>query len=147
MFIITCPYCGPRDQNEFSYGGEAHIARPLDSAEQSDEQWADYVFLRSNTKGVFAERWVHTAGCRKWFNVLRNTATDRILATYKVGEPRPDVADDVLATPAGEPSIGSGNDATKVERPAEITGGLSVQTGGGVSAQAEAEETREVAGQ
>ncbi|MFO1061925.1 MAG: sarcosine oxidase subunit delta [Dongiaceae bacterium] len=30
MLLITCPYCGPRDEEEFSYGGEAHIARPAD---------------------------------------------------------------------------------------------------------------------
>ena len=28
MFLIKCPYCGERDQAEFSCGGEAHIARP-----------------------------------------------------------------------------------------------------------------------
>ncbi|MEO0618960.1 MAG: sarcosine oxidase subunit delta [Pseudomonadota bacterium] len=121
MFIINCPYCGPRDQHEFSYGGEAHIARPTDSENQSDEEWADYVFLRANTKGVFAERWVHTAGCRKWFNVLRNTATDEILAVYKQGERPPSVEGQELATPAGEPVIGSGNDATKVVQPGTPT--------------------------
>ncbi len=117
MFIIECPYCGKRDQNEFSYGGEAHIARPTNSDIQDDETWADYVFLRSNTKGVFAERWMHAAGCRKWFNALRNTASDKILAIYKQGEQPPQIAGEDLATPAGEPVIGSGNDATKVLQP------------------------------
>ena len=28
MFLINCPYCGERDQSEFSAGGEAHIVRP-----------------------------------------------------------------------------------------------------------------------
>ncbi|MEE9588170.1 MAG: sarcosine oxidase subunit delta, partial [Hyphomicrobiaceae bacterium] len=91
MFVIECPYCGRRDQSEFSYGGEAHIARPTDSAELSDAEWAEYVFMRTNTKGVFAERWVHTAGCRKWFNAIRNTASDEILAVYKAGARRPKV--------------------------------------------------------
>lgn len=117
MFIIECPYCGKRDQHEFSYGGEAHIARPTESEDLSDEAWADYVFLRSNTKGVFAERWMHAAGCRKWFNALRNTASDKILAIYKQGEKPPAVTGEDLATPAGEPIIGSGNDATKVLQP------------------------------
>ena len=36
MLQIPCPYCGPRAEAEFSYGGEAHIARPLDPA-QLDE--------------------------------------------------------------------------------------------------------------
>ncbi len=117
MFVIECPYCGRRDQSEFSYGGEAHIARPTDSAELSDAEWAEYVFMRTNTKGVFAERWVHTAGCRKWFNAIRNTASDEILAVYKAGARRPKVENQRLATPSGEPAIGSGNDAAKVVRP------------------------------
>jgi len=121
MFLIKCPYCGERDQSEFSYGGEAHIARPTESANLNDDAWAQYVFVRSNTKGVFAERWVHTAGCRKWFNAIRNTATDQFLAFYKVGEKPPTVAEQQLATPSGEPVIGSGNDATKVARPSEVT--------------------------
>jgi len=25
-----------------------------------------------------AERWVHTAGCRRWFNVVRDTVTHEI---------------------------------------------------------------------
>jgi heterotetrameric sarcosine oxidase delta subunit len=25
-----------------------------------------------------AERWVHTAGCRRWFNLVRDTVTDEI---------------------------------------------------------------------
>jgi len=114
MFLIECPYCGERDQREFSYGGEAHIARPENSDDLSDADWADYVFMRTNTKGVFAERWVHAAGCRKWFNVLRNTASDTFLAVYGVGEQPPEIFGQDLATPSGEPVIGSGNDATKV---------------------------------
>jgi heterotetrameric sarcosine oxidase delta subunit len=39
------------------------------------------------------ERWVHTHGCRRWFNALRNTATDEIHATYKVGETPPEMPD------------------------------------------------------
>ena len=51
--------------------------------------------------------------------MLRNTATDDILAVYKVGEPRPEVSADLPATPSGEASIGSGNDAAKVMPPGE----------------------------
>ena len=28
MFLISCPFCGERDQSEFKAGGEAHIERP-----------------------------------------------------------------------------------------------------------------------
>ena len=79
MFLINCPYCGERDQTEFSCGGEAHITRPKNPPDLSDDQWADYLFMRKNTKGIQFERWNHSNGCRQWFNVARNTATDEIL--------------------------------------------------------------------
>jgi sarcosine oxidase subunit alpha len=47
--------------------------------------------MRDNPKGPFAERWCHTAGCRRWFNAVRDTLTNEMLAVYRVGEPRPDV--------------------------------------------------------
>ena len=56
MLLITCPYCGPRDESEFSCGGEAHIARPLAENSLSDAAFADYLFLRDNPKGLFLER-------------------------------------------------------------------------------------------
>jgi len=56
MLRIPCPYCGPRDETEFTYGGEAHIARPENSWTLSDEDWADYVFMRTNPKGPHRER-------------------------------------------------------------------------------------------
>ena len=116
MFIIECPHCGPRDQVEFSYGGEAHRARPDNSDQMTDEEWAKFLFMRTNAKGVFAERWNHAAGCRQWFNVLRNTATDEILAVYPIGAVRPIIDGKDPATPCGEAPIGSGNDAVKIER-------------------------------
>ena len=91
MLIIECPYCGPRDQSEFSNGGEAHVKRPDGSQNISDREWAEYVFIRSNPKGLYYERWVHSHGCRKWFNCVRDTSTDEILKTYKIDEPRPDL--------------------------------------------------------
>lgn len=93
MLLIECPWCGPREETEFHYGGQAHIARPEDPAAVSDADWGAYVFLRDNPKGVFAERWCHTAGCRRWFNALRDTVSHRVLAVYRMGEPRPAVPD------------------------------------------------------
>ena len=37
-------------------------------------------------KGIQFERWVYTHGCRKWFNVVRDTSSDKIKAVYKMGE-------------------------------------------------------------
>lgn len=116
MFLIECPWCGKRDLSEFSYGGEAHITRPADSENMSDEEWAGFVFMRTNPKGLFAERWNHASGCRRWFNMLRNTATDDILGVYRIGEKPPKVTPILPETPSGEAAIGSGNDAVKVEQ-------------------------------
>jgi len=89
MFLINCPWCGERDEEEFSYGGEAHITRPKEPDALSDEEWADYLFMRKNTKGVYLERWNHAHGCRRWFNMQRNTATHEIGGVYKIGETPP----------------------------------------------------------
>ena len=85
MLIIPCPYCGPRDEIEFTCGGEAHIARPLAKNTITDAEFADYLFIRDNPKGVFLERWRHSAGCRRWFNVARDTVTHEILEVYPMG--------------------------------------------------------------
>ncbi|MFZ5789920.1 MAG: sarcosine oxidase subunit delta [Pseudomonadota bacterium] len=89
MLLIPCPYCGAREETEFAYGHEAHIARPQNQDQMSDAEWADYLFMRKNPKGVHFERWLHARGCRRWFNVARDTVTHRILAVYKMGEPPP----------------------------------------------------------
>ena len=91
MLQIACPWCGPRDETEFSYGGEAHIARPEDPYALSDAEWAEYLFMRTNPKGAHREQWCHTHGCRRWFNVERDTVSYAILSVYKVGEQPPGV--------------------------------------------------------
>lgn len=92
MLVINCPYCGPRPEIEFQYGGEAHIARPRDPSTLDDETWGAFLYLRSNPKGIHAERWRHIHGCARFFNALRDTVSDMVLATYRMGEPRPDIA-------------------------------------------------------
>ena len=91
MLNIPCPWCGPRDEGEFHYGGEAHIARPEDPDALDDAAWADYLYMRSNPKGPLAERWVHSSGCRRWFNLVRDTVSHRILGVYRIGESPPNL--------------------------------------------------------
>jgi sarcosine oxidase subunit delta len=79
MLLIPCPWCGERDEIEFSYGGQADVPYPADPSELSDEAWAEFVFIRDNPRGLFAERWVHTQGCRRWFDLVRNTVTHEIV--------------------------------------------------------------------
>ncbi len=89
MQLIPCPWCGSRDEIEFHYGGQAHVAYPADPFSLSDDEWARYVFFRANPKGAFAERWSHSAGCRRWFNAVRDTSTHELLAVYRLGEAKP----------------------------------------------------------
>ncbi|MCP4332226.1 MAG: sarcosine oxidase subunit delta [Gammaproteobacteria bacterium] len=89
MFLIECPWCGERDETEFSCVGEAHIVRPLEPGKLSDDAWADYLFMRKNPKGAHREQWLHAAGCRRYFNAERDTVTYKIGSTYKIGEAPP----------------------------------------------------------
>ncbi|WP_243793618.1 sarcosine oxidase subunit delta [Saccharopolyspora gloriosae] len=76
MLQIPCPWCGNRDEVEFRYGGQAQVAYPEDPVALSDAEWAEYLFVRANPRGRHAERWVHSDGCRRWFDVVRDTATN-----------------------------------------------------------------------
>jgi sarcosine oxidase, subunit delta len=91
MLLIRCPYCGSRPEIEFAYGGEAHIARPPSPALLNNDQWAEFLFLRSNTKGVHCERWRHIHGCARFFNAIRDTLSDQFLMTYEIGQARPNL--------------------------------------------------------
>lgn len=111
MLLIPCPYCQmDRPELEFRYGGEAHIVRPAEPSATSEAEWADYLYLRTNPKGVHVERWRHVHGCGRFFNVVRDTVSDRILQSYKAGEPRLHVA-----ALEAEASTG-GNGATREPR-------------------------------
>ncbi len=91
MLHIRCPYCREmRSEEEFSYAGEAHIRRPPDPDALSDREWGDYLHFRKNPRGPHREIWVHTAGCRRYFNVLRDTVSYEILEVYPAGVPAPD---------------------------------------------------------
>ena len=91
MLLINCPHCGPRPELEFRYGGEAHVARALEPAKIDDQDWAAFLYLRTNPKGLHFERWRHASGCGRFFNCVRDTVSDNIIRTYKAGEPKPDL--------------------------------------------------------
>ncbi|MEM7192835.1 MAG: sarcosine oxidase subunit delta [Pseudomonadota bacterium] len=75
---ITCPYCGSRALEEFSYRGDATVKRP-DGSDDA-KAWVDYVYLRDNPAGLHKELWQHSGGCHAWLEVTRNTATHEIVA-------------------------------------------------------------------
>ncbi|MBA2463926.1 MAG: sarcosine oxidase subunit delta [Nocardioidaceae bacterium] len=76
MILLPCPWCGPRDAEEFGYVGEMH-ARP-DPLTTSTEQWRDYLYLRRNVAGWTTERWYHRMGCRRYLLVERDTTTNAV---------------------------------------------------------------------
>ncbi len=75
---IACPYCGPRENGEFSYLGDATPQRP--SLDDGVDAMLDYVFLRDNIAGEMQELWYHGGGCRAWLKVTRSTLTHEISA-------------------------------------------------------------------
>ncbi|MEU6257993.1 sarcosine oxidase subunit alpha family protein [Streptomyces sp. NPDC047043] len=127
MLLIPCPWCGPRDEAEFHYGGQAHVPYPQTPADLTDEEWARYLFFRDNPKGPFAERWSHSAGCCRWFNAVRDTATNEVLAVYRAGEERPATFEPrpaVSACPAFE-------DEALSEPPGGVEGAAPLEDGTG----------------
>ena len=109
MLQIYCPYCQElREEEEFSYGGEAHIERPLEPESLTDEEWGDYIFFRKNPRGLHHEMWYHAAGCRRYFNATRNTVTYEFLETYPMGA-QPSVTEasviKATATPADQGGV------------------------------------------
>ncbi|MEV7636729.1 sarcosine oxidase subunit delta [Pseudarthrobacter enclensis] len=120
MLLIPCPNCGPRDETEFHYGGQAHVAYPENPNELSDTEWSRYLFYRENPKGIFAERWVHSTGCRQWFNMLRDTVSYDIKAIYPMGAKRPDQSG-APAAESGTASLAADSTTTGTAAP-DISG-------------------------
>ena len=79
MKLIPCPINGPRPVQEFHFGGEF---RQMPEPQQvSDEEWADYVFLRHGEPGVKREWWYHIPS-GTWFVAERDNVSDEFLRTY-----------------------------------------------------------------
>ncbi|MBP8297082.1 MAG: sarcosine oxidase subunit delta [Burkholderiales bacterium] len=77
MLQFTCPYCGPRDQSEFTYGREA---TPVPALDAGPAAWQRFVYERDNPAGPHAEWWHHNHGCRQWLAIVRDTLTHEVLA-------------------------------------------------------------------
>ena len=77
MQQLTCPFCGPRPEAEFRYGGDAGKQRP--ARECSDAVWAGYLYQRRNARGESSELWRHAGGCGRWIVLRRDTVTHAVL--------------------------------------------------------------------
>lgn len=73
---ITCPHCGERWLEEFTYRGDASVTRPAPS--ESSEVWTAYVYLRSNRAGAHREFWYH-GPCHAWLVLTRDVRTHEVL--------------------------------------------------------------------
>jgi sarcosine oxidase delta subunit len=61
-FYLPCPNCGPREVNEFRYGGEVAVGP-------------------HNLPGPQTERWYHRLGCRRWLVAVRDVRTNAVSET------------------------------------------------------------------
>ena len=84
MQRFTCPFCGPRDETEFFYGGEAGKERPEPAAEVPADRWADWLYGESNRKGPSREIWVHLT-CGEFFLMERDTVSHQVFSTAALG--------------------------------------------------------------
>jgi sarcosine oxidase, subunit delta len=83
MKLICCPLNGMRNVQEFVQGPE--VKDMPEPPRGSDSDWAAYVFLEDNRKGVVREWWCH-APSNYWFIAERDTATDTMLRTFDPAE-------------------------------------------------------------
>ena len=78
--IINHPHLGPRNASEFTILGDAGLLkRPDWQADDADDAFYNYLYLRDNPAGLHRELWFHEQGDRSWLVVTRDTVTHAIL--------------------------------------------------------------------
>ena len=80
MLLLTCPFCGERDESEFVFGGPLR-ARREKLAGAGDTEWIAWLTVAPNPKGPVREKWCHAHGCGTWMTIERDTLTHRIIST------------------------------------------------------------------
>ena len=78
MLLIPCPWCGPRNQVEFTYGGDA--TREAPAADAPMRAWFDYVYLRDNPAARTTSCGCTAPAAGAGSSVRRDTRTHDILA-------------------------------------------------------------------
>ena len=77
MHELDCPRCGARPLEEFTFGGERRP--PAEWLTDAGDRDYDEVWVFENPAGIATERWFHSAGCRRWLTVRRDTSVDRVV--------------------------------------------------------------------
>jgi heterotetrameric sarcosine oxidase delta subunit len=70
MNQLQCPFCGPRELQEFEF---RKTRANVTTSEFSK------VYLRVDSVDVSVEHWQHVQGCRAWLLVERNPSTGAVL--------------------------------------------------------------------
>ena len=84
MLLIDCPYCGERDESEFSYGGRCIVYPPLDSSTTRGD-WHRAIHLHDGSQNVINEYWYHEFGCEQWIGIKRDIESHEITSTSTAG--------------------------------------------------------------
>lgn len=85
MQLFPCPFCGPRSESEFHFGGDAGNHRPEGFRDVTDGVWAAYLYERNNRRGAASEIWMHMA-CGEVFRMERDTVNHRVAQSVTLGE-------------------------------------------------------------
>ena len=70
MSQLVCPFCGPRELEEFYFRKTV--------AEHGSSAFAE-VYERVNRTDVSVEHWQHVHGCRAWLVITRNPSSGQVL--------------------------------------------------------------------
>jgi heterotetrameric sarcosine oxidase delta subunit len=73
---LECPFCGPRELEEFLF--HKTLAEPAASPFAA-------VYERSNRVDLSVEHWQHLHGCRAWLLVRRNPSNNDVLEVRMLG--------------------------------------------------------------
>ncbi len=78
--VINHPNLGSRDAAEFTILGDASLlTRPDWQADDADDAFYRYLYLRDNPAGIHHELWFHEHGDRSWLVVTRDTVTHEVV--------------------------------------------------------------------
>ena len=75
---LPCPFCGLRDDGEFSFEGPADHAWP--ALEAPAEDWLEAVFMRAQPGGRARELWRHGLGCGAFLVIERDMRTHEVFS-------------------------------------------------------------------
>ena len=76
MTRLVCPFCGPRELQEFEFHKTLPVPGPTGYAA---------VYERIDRPDTSLEHWQHVQGCRAWLRVRRNPSTGAVHAIDLLG--------------------------------------------------------------